>query len=641
MASATTQDYSHGEVICREGEESTSAFVILDGQVDLFKDGAVGPVRLATLGKGDLLGEVGTLDNGPRSATAVAVGDVRLKVIPREVFLKQIQNDPDTALKIMARMARRLRHTSDLLVTRQTAAAPAPPTVGLPVPVAAEAPLPAAAPRRAGLLARLFGRRRAALPYASAAPSTGDATPRPLGFLVCPFAGDADDLERQAVLAVLETLPGVRVAPLDKAPEGEPRVAALTARQWLIERKAEVLIWGAVDDSGRLLQLRFASGAPWDDARPGAIAPLTVLNLPLGFEAAWETLLAATALAAVAPRTEAQLAFLQARLPPLVEEARAVGTEVAPGFSSHEQAQVYGLWGSLAGLAGYYTGKQSWVAAAAGALDKALAGLDRHAEAEWVILNRTRGMVLQTFGERTRTAERLAAAAEAYRAAIAGLRVQEAPREWAWLHNRLGVVCCKVDMLTGDAEALKEGLAAYQKALKVFTRASAPLHWAEAMNNLGQALQVWGDHLKSTEVLKRAVDAFHAALEVRTRERDPLGWAASQNNLGSALFLMARHGDDAELLGQAADAFRLALDVYHRHGAKRLAKVAERNLAHADGLMGKPAAARKVADPGWARQSLGASLDANLDDSTGPAVIGPEDQPAADESEKGDSPPAG
>ena len=71
-----TKAFRDGETIYRQGEESRWAFEVLEGVVELTKDGPEGSVMVARAKAGDLFGETGILDNSPRSATASARGAV-------------------------------------------------------------------------------------------------------------------------------------------------------------------------------------------------------------------------------------------------------------------------------------------------------------------------------------------------------------------------------------------------------------------------------------------------------------------------------------------------------------------------------------------------------------------------------------
>ena len=104
-----TKTYKDGELIYRQGEDSQWAFEVLEGSVELVKNGPEGATVMARLKAGELFGELGILDNTPRSTAARARGAVTVKAIPRDEFLRQVEADPDTALKVMTKLARRMR----------------------------------------------------------------------------------------------------------------------------------------------------------------------------------------------------------------------------------------------------------------------------------------------------------------------------------------------------------------------------------------------------------------------------------------------------------------------------------------------------------------------------------------------------
>src|SRR5207247_10638609 len=68
--------FAAGVVIIRQGDASDALHVITRGRVRVER-GQAGetPLVLAELGAGDVIGEMGLLDNAPRSATVTALED--------------------------------------------------------------------------------------------------------------------------------------------------------------------------------------------------------------------------------------------------------------------------------------------------------------------------------------------------------------------------------------------------------------------------------------------------------------------------------------------------------------------------------------------------------------------------------------
>ncbi|MGE5503319.1 MAG: cyclic nucleotide-binding domain-containing protein [Actinomycetota bacterium] len=80
-----------GANIFKEGDSGDRAYLIQDGQVEIVKNG----VALATIGKGELFGEMALVDDQPRMATAKAVTDVSCIIISRDVFKEKLaKSDP-------------------------------------------------------------------------------------------------------------------------------------------------------------------------------------------------------------------------------------------------------------------------------------------------------------------------------------------------------------------------------------------------------------------------------------------------------------------------------------------------------------------------------------------------------------------
>jgi len=104
-AGVPVRQFKAGDVIFSEGDDAKELFVIQNGQVELRLDNRV----LETLSDYNIFGEMALIDAAPRSATAVAVTDVKLVPVGEKQFLFLISHTPHFALNVLRVMARRLR----------------------------------------------------------------------------------------------------------------------------------------------------------------------------------------------------------------------------------------------------------------------------------------------------------------------------------------------------------------------------------------------------------------------------------------------------------------------------------------------------------------------------------------------------
>src|SRR5262245_17799864 len=110
-----TRHFSAGETIFSEGDCSDEAYVLRSGRVEVLKDAPGGPLRLAVLGQGDVLGEMGLLDERPRSATARAVEPVVVDAVSRSEFVSLLLHDPGRSLDLLRALFERLRTMNRLM----------------------------------------------------------------------------------------------------------------------------------------------------------------------------------------------------------------------------------------------------------------------------------------------------------------------------------------------------------------------------------------------------------------------------------------------------------------------------------------------------------------------------------------------
>jgi len=106
-----------GQVICRDNTRGEEMYIILSGQVWVYKTINEERISLATMSKNDFFGELCLLLGGPRTATVEASEDVELLVINKETLLKNIQEDPQLALRMLIRLAKRLEKSNNLITS--------------------------------------------------------------------------------------------------------------------------------------------------------------------------------------------------------------------------------------------------------------------------------------------------------------------------------------------------------------------------------------------------------------------------------------------------------------------------------------------------------------------------------------------
>ncbi len=110
IASLTSAlELTAGETLTRQGEPGGEAFVIAEGDFDV----KIGKKKVATLGPGEIVGEMALLDGKPRTATVEANSDARVMVLDRREFATLLQDTPSVAVKMLKAVAKRLREAED------------------------------------------------------------------------------------------------------------------------------------------------------------------------------------------------------------------------------------------------------------------------------------------------------------------------------------------------------------------------------------------------------------------------------------------------------------------------------------------------------------------------------------------------
>ena len=88
-------------------------FVLKSGEADVLVNGRI----VETLEHGSIVGEVGLVSPGPRSATVVARTDCEFVAVDEKRFQFLVQQTPFFATQVMRVMAERLRNLDRMVTT--------------------------------------------------------------------------------------------------------------------------------------------------------------------------------------------------------------------------------------------------------------------------------------------------------------------------------------------------------------------------------------------------------------------------------------------------------------------------------------------------------------------------------------------
>lgn len=110
------ETFAPGDEIIHVGEVGSTMYAIQSGQVQVIGETASHePVVLATLGPGDVFGELSIFDREVRSATVVATQRTEALTLGQLDVVRMVQNNPETALSLLRALGARLRAANQRL----------------------------------------------------------------------------------------------------------------------------------------------------------------------------------------------------------------------------------------------------------------------------------------------------------------------------------------------------------------------------------------------------------------------------------------------------------------------------------------------------------------------------------------------
>jgi CRP/FNR family cyclic AMP-dependent transcriptional regulator len=103
------KSFLKGTVLFREGDPGRDMYVVQQGKVQVRKRVGNSEEVLAELSAGEFFGEMALLIGQDRSATVEVIEDSKLLVVSPETFASLLKSDIEIGLKMLKKMAARLR----------------------------------------------------------------------------------------------------------------------------------------------------------------------------------------------------------------------------------------------------------------------------------------------------------------------------------------------------------------------------------------------------------------------------------------------------------------------------------------------------------------------------------------------------
>jgi CRP/FNR family transcriptional regulator len=117
---AVPRTFPAGTRVFHEGDSSDACYIVKEGSFRVTREHSDGrAITLATLGSGEIFGELAMLDGDSRSASAEALTDGELLALPASDFRSLLARHPEIALKLVAGLVRRLR-AANVRLTKQS-----------------------------------------------------------------------------------------------------------------------------------------------------------------------------------------------------------------------------------------------------------------------------------------------------------------------------------------------------------------------------------------------------------------------------------------------------------------------------------------------------------------------------------------
>lgn len=113
---ARVRSFEAGEIIVQEGRLEHTFYIVLDGRAEVVKQVEPGEQRLDLKEPCQFFGEMGLIDNVPRSATVRALELCRVLEVDERMFDALLHRQPTVALTIVRQLSTNLRKTDQAII---------------------------------------------------------------------------------------------------------------------------------------------------------------------------------------------------------------------------------------------------------------------------------------------------------------------------------------------------------------------------------------------------------------------------------------------------------------------------------------------------------------------------------------------
>ena len=100
-----------GALIYKQGSSGRSVCFVVQGELSVIKRADDGDVNIATVGKGESVGEIAIIDGLTRSADVLAITEASVLILKQKDFDNLVEEQPAIGVKVLKTLAKSLSRT--------------------------------------------------------------------------------------------------------------------------------------------------------------------------------------------------------------------------------------------------------------------------------------------------------------------------------------------------------------------------------------------------------------------------------------------------------------------------------------------------------------------------------------------------